>query len=225
MEERKKNWTGILMFLLFAVAAVVFYYTAKEKGVLQGTPSTGSYAPTGLKTLQDGTYDKLTDTSEVYTLQYPRDFETLSLDHARGGFLGTPRITISFPQDSFQTPKSNYGEAFLTVRIGIDADSIQNCYVSPAESSSPIVAGPTVHGTEFKQTTATDVGAGNIYTSRIYRALKNNRCYEISLTVHTANIGNFDPGTVVEFDKEKAFSQLDTIFKSFTLISKSGPVE
>lgn len=226
MQERQKNLAGVGMFLLFTIAAVVFYYTAKEKGILQGTtPTTGSYAPSSLKAIQDGTYDKLTDSSDVYKMEYPRDFNTTTLDHARGGFLGTPRITIAFPQDAFKTPKSNFGEAYLTVRIGIDPDSLQQCYIAPAETTTPFVDGPTVNGVLFKQTTAVDVAAGNIYTSRIYRALKNNRCYEISLTVHTANIGNFDPGTVVEFDKEQAFEKLDAIFKSFTLTSKTGAVE
>lgn len=223
MIQKQKKHFGFFIFLVFVVIAIIAYQPKASAPVL--TDKGNTYAPNSLKTLHDGTYDRISDTSTIYQLQYPRDFELFELDQARGGFLGAPRFTLAFPEDSFTTPKSNFSEAYLTVRIGIDADAIKNCFVAPAETSKSFTAGPTIHGILFEMTTATDVAAGNIYDSRIYRTLQDKRCYEITETVHTGNIRNYDPGAVVEFDKEKAYSELEKILQTFTLTTKEGPVD
>lgn len=224
MTQKQKNRLGIIVFIIF-VAIAIFAYQPKVPVIPTDTNTATTYAPNSLKTLHDGTYDKISDSSEVYALKYPRDFELLELDHALGGFLGTPRLTLKFPQDAFKTPKSNFAEAYLTVRIGIDADSIKNCYEKPEQSGKAFATGPTINAIPFEMTTVMDAAAGNLYESRVYRTLQNKRCYEITETVHTGNIANYPIGAVVEFDKEKAYTELNKIFQTFTLTSKDGPVE
>lgn len=225
MTQKQKNRLGIMIFLIF-VAAAIFAYQPKSLNIPASTNTANTYLPTNnLKTLHDGTYNKMADTSDIYSLQYPRDFELLQLENARGGFIGTSRLSLVFPKGMFTTPKSNFNEAYLTVRIGIDADSIENCYTKPENAKKEFFPGPTINMIPFEMTTTTDIGAGGMYESRVYRTLQNKRCYEITETIHTGNIGNYEPGTVAQFDKQKAYTELDKILNTFTLVTKDGPVE
>ena len=61
------------------------------------------------------------------------------------------------------------------------------------------------------------VGAGNIYEQVYHRAIQNGSCYEVTYFVHYANIGNYTPGTVTEFDRTALYQQLDEILASVIL--------
>ncbi len=225
------NRSKIFTLLCIAAIGVVGFYAwqnaQKNAPSVNGTatnsaqPANG-YAPADWKTWQDGEYSKATNMYFGYSVRYPRDFDVAQGENANGGWIGTPRVKLAFPQDSFQTPKSNYGEAFMTVSVGGDKESVQKCYVNPGpnggEKNPPSV---TVNGVVFQKMDVVDVAAGNIYTAELYRVLKYDRCYEVALTVHTGNIANYTPGTVVEFDKEKAFSVLRKMLETFTFTNKN----
>lgn len=58
-------------------------------------------------------------------------------------------------------------------------------------------------------------GAGNLYDETVYATQAGDRCYGLRLFIHSTNIGNYDPGTVTEFDRaalETAFAQFRASF-------------
>ena len=63
----------------------------------------------------------------------------------------------------------------------------------------------------------TEVGAamGSIYEQRVYRNYTDKSCFELRETLHTSNIGNYDPGTVKEVDEKPIWDKLDAIASSF----------
>ncbi len=165
------------------------------------------------KVWRDNYFVKSTGESFGYELRYPRDFDLYRGDQASGGLLpDSTAVEIKFPEDAFQTPKTNYGEAFVSVSLPASV-SPEACYIGP--DAKPLVRTAVINGVEFKTATTTGVGAGQIYDSKYYRIVRNGRCFEIAETVHTGNIGMYPPGNVSEFDKSKAFNILDEIAGSF----------
>ena len=78
-------------------------------------------------------------------------------------------------------------------------------------------AGTTsINGVSWATFTSSEGAAGNIYDERVYRTAHNGTCYEIAELLHSAEIGNYDPGTVTEFDKTQFEGYLEAIARSFT---------
>ena len=174
-----------------------------------------SYAPDAWKIYAGGMYDKQSGSYAGISFSYPRDFDLREGENASGGFLKTPMVQVRFPQDAYQEPKSNFGEAYMTVSSDNDPKAFSSCFDFAGFGRQ---AGPSVmrmiNGIAFRFATTTDVGAGNIYDSQVFRAQYKQRCYEFALTVHTGNIGNYPERTVIEFDKVPAFAMLDRILET-----------
>jgi hypothetical protein len=221
---------AILAIVILILLGFLVYFSSRV-AVLSVKPSsspspvaTSGYSDESQwKIWQDGNYSQTTDMTTGYTLKYPRDFDVNRGDSANGGFIGTPRVKISFPQDAFATPKSNFGEAYVTISSGNDANSVTKCFSNPGNSSQNLTQTQTVNGVEFHTGTMQEPAAGNIYNSRIYRTLYQGYCYEDVLTVHTGNIANYDPG-VQQFDENKAFSVLQKILATLQFFQKKGPL-
>ena len=75
----------------------------------------------------------------------------------------------------------------------------------------------TINGYTFTQSQAVGVAAGNIYDQVIYRTVYDNLCYEMVLYMHSGNIGNYTPGTVVEFDRVTLLQKFEEVLSMFTV--------
>jgi hypothetical protein len=104
-------------------------------------------------------------------------------------------------------------DSAITVSTGFAKDAGQ-CLISPNDSK-PLTQTQTINGQVFYVGTNSGVGAGNIYSSTIYRALRQTLCVEVSLTVHTGNIGNYPQGSVTEVDQTKPLADLQQILNTF----------
>ncbi len=197
--------------------------TSFMRQIIHRPGDTSSYASRGWKLWNDGSFDKSGKAYEGFTVKYPRDFDEHHGTDVGGNFIGKPSVRLAFPQDSYMTPKTNFGEAYMTVSVDDGKDAVKTCYANPdmsaADRTLPTVV--TVGGIDFRRGDVAEAAAGNRYDSRVYRALRGSRCYEVVLTVHTGAIGNYDPGTVAEFDKENAFSVLQKMLNTFQFTDKS----
>lgn len=172
----------------------------------------------GWKTWHDSDYSSESKITSTYELQYPPDFDVYRRDEANGGFLQNPRVKITFPQDAFKDPKTNFGEAYVTVSLGKDAKSSARCLKNPL-TGGDLTETEDMHGTLFYKGALHDAAAGNIYDSELYRARYKNYCYEMILTLHTGNIHNY-PGDIAEFNPELVLPLLSTIAHTFRLQEK-----
>lgn len=203
-------------YTLANAAPVMSYQTASGTVV---------YAPFEPKHYETSFYRKGVGPLYTYSFSYPRDFD-LSAQNPAGGYLtNAAQVSVSTPADAFQNPKSNFGSASLTVSVTSSVPAVAGCYNMPPGVSGKPAATSTamVNGISFETAATTDVGAGQIYDSRIYRTIFNGFCFEAALTVHTGNIGMYTPGAVVPFDQEKAFSLLEAVFDSFQLSTSTLP--
>ena len=111
---------------------------------------------------------------------------------------------------------TNLHEAY--VEIGIDANPLDSNQVNKClqpkdwEKSQGVI---TIGQKEFSSFVGNDAGAGNLYESQTYRRVQDGHCYEIAEVLHSSNIGNYEPGTIKEFDKKYFSAVLDKIATSF----------
>lgn len=217
--------TSILVIIIVILAAGLAYsaFFGNKAIAPQNSPSPSPssifYAPNEWKTWADN-YCTKGGACFSYSIKYPRDFDVNSGDRVSGGLLvGTPLVKIAFPQDAYQAPKTNFGEAYISLTMATDAPTIANCF--SIQGNQSLNATATINGVQFKTGHTTDAAAGNIYDSQVYRAVFDNCCFEAVETVHTGNIVNYTPGTVTEFDKSKALVILDQMLQTLILSDKA----
>lgn len=69
----------------------------------------------------------------------------------------------------------------------------------------------------YSVASSSEAGAGNRYEEYVYALPGTNPCLAIRYFIHYSAIENYDPGTIVEFDKESLLTQFDEIRHSVTL--------
>lgn len=75
-----------------------------------------------------------------------------------------------------------------------------------------------INGETFDVFDVGGVAAGNLLAADAYRNFHQNRCYELDVRVAFVNIGNFDPGTVKEFDYEAVHRSLKSVLDTFKFL-------
>ncbi len=185
----------------------------------------GAYVPPSgaWKTWTDSDYDKTTKTTVSYTLDYPRDFDVRTGNDAAGGnFMeSTSRASISFPEDAYDAQKTNFAGGTVIISVANATGDADSCNRAPDDQNLVFKGAGDINGVGFFVATTSDAGAGNFYDSRVYRTVYSGHCYEFVLVIHTTNVGNYDPGTVTEFDKNQAWSVLESIFRSVKFTTKT----
>ena len=97
-----------------------------------------------------------------------------------------------------------------------DAQTVSTC-TQPLPQLETVTGQKTINGYVFTQSEAVGVGAGNIYDQVIYRTVYNSICYEAVFYMHSGNIGNYTPGTVIEFDRNELVQKFEGILATFTV--------
>ena len=128
---------------------------------------------------------------------------------------GNVVVTAALADDAYQG--TNYHRGFAGIAVS-DTQSEAECQMFRREGeqlASQLPIPIEINGVRFYRGQTAGAAAGTIAQNRIYHGFYGGRCYEISLNVFYSNIGNYEPGTVVEFDKEDVWSRLESIALSF----------
>jgi hypothetical protein len=67
-------------------------------------------------------------------------------------------------------------------------------------------------------------GAGNFYEEYVYALKGSSPCIAVRYLIHSTNIGNYEPGTVREFDRAAVTADFDKIRDSITLPGEMSTV-
>jgi hypothetical protein len=114
--------------------------------------------------------------------------------------------------------KTNLSAVYMTIGSTREAQSVQSCLdLDSISQSEQAVGTETINGYEFSHTKRKGVAAGNFGEQEIYRMVYGNTCYEIIYHIHSVNIGNYLPRSVVEFDRSTIIKELSDIFSSFRI--------
>ncbi len=129
-----------------------------------------------------------------------------------------PELVLQFIDTQSYTG-TNLNEAYFLFGSSSDPQIVSTCTQLLSFGGPETVIGEvTINGVSFTKSHASGVGAGNIYEQTYYRTVYNGTCYEITYFIHYANIGNYAPGTVKEFDHTALIQKFDQILS--TLVRK-----
>ena len=165
---------------------------------------------------KDAQYFQYNNPATGLSLTYPDTFAPAI--PVVGNYKISPELTLQFI-DSKTYNKTNLSEVYLFIGSTSDAQVVATCTQPNQNGGGPeqVVGNEVVNGYTFVYNTSEGVGAGNIYGQEIYRMVNKNICYEVTYYIHSTNIGNYTPGTVVEFDRNAIIQKLFNIFSTFII--------
>ena len=151
---------------------------------------------------------------QTATLRYSDEFAPV--EHMPvGEFKGEPSLVLEFIRPEFYSPTTNLVEAYFLFSTIVDAGVVATC-TQPLPQLEEISGQETINGYTFTKSQATGIAAGNIYDQVIYRTVYDSICYEAVFYMHSGNIGNYTPGTVVEFDRTALLQKFEGVLDTFT---------
>jgi len=128
---------------------------------------------------------------------------------------GTPLLTLAFINPAFYSPTTNLSEAYLELTASTDPAVVSTCTQASAQFAETITGQMVVNGYTFTRSEFSGAAAGNRYDQVTYRTVSEGRCFELASLIHSTNIGNYTPGTVVEFDRPVLLGKFDTVLNTF----------
>ena len=128
-----------------------------------------------------------------------------------------PELTLRFI-DTQAYASTNLIEAYLLFGSSTDPQTVATCTEPITFDAAETVVGEVIiNGVAFTKTESSGVGAGNVYEQTHYRAIEDDTCFEFTYFVHYGNIGNYDPSTVTEFDRDALLQKFDEVLTTHTL--------
>jgi len=164
---------------------------------------------------QNYQYFDYVNPQQTVMLRYSDEFAPIE-NRPVGEFKGQPSLVLEFIRPEFYGPTTNLGEAYFLFSTIVDAQTVATC-TDPLPQLESITGEKTINGYTFTESQAVGVAAGNIYDQVIYRTVYDNMCYEMVFYMHSGNIGNYTPGTVVEFDRATLLQKFEGVLSTFTV--------
>jgi len=212
-EEVKKVKLVIIftIILLFFVSIVLLYLSNKietyQAKVKANFITLSSHPALNLK-------KEYVNKDYGFILTYPKEYlsdSNLQYQYVTHNTL----VEVVLPEKDFSG--TNLGEALLIVGASRDKEIIASCLNAvPGEEKQAETK--IIKGTEYSVFEALDAAAGNHYESTSYRTVKNSVCYEVVELLHWAEISNYPPGAVKEFDRNKILLKLEEILNTFKIM-------
>jgi len=156
-------------------------------------------------------FNRYTNSEYNFQFLYPIEFDSKDIS----GYASLKEKVIDFGLTSKAYPKTNFSDAVFSVSAQ-PAKSIDECLTANLpEGITKFKTKQTINDIEFYTADGMGAAAGNRYDVRAYRTLMDTNCIEAIETIHTTNIGNYDPGTVTEIDKAPIWKKLEDIMSTF----------
>lgn len=156
------------------------------------------------------------NSSSGISLRYPDTFAPAL--PVVGNYKTEPELSLRYI-DTKAFEKTNLSESYLFVSSTKKPDIVATCTEPNQNAGAPeqLIGTEAVNGYTFTHFTSEGAGAGNYYQQEIYRTVQNNTCYEVIYYIHSTNAGNYEPGTVTEFDRNAVLNELYGVFASFKI--------
>lgn len=149
-----------------------------------------------------------TDRQLGYEISYPP-----------GWSIDTHYVSVSLGPDheihgvAFTIPAAMTRGTNLGSDTKLSVESIPGHGCKPAQFVDPAddVHRTRENGLTWTVASSSDAGAGNRYETTVFVADKTSPCLAVRYFIHSSAIGNFDPGTVKEFDHARLVAAFDRI--------------
>lgn len=109
----------------------------------------------------------------------------------------------------------------LSTDTGVSVEEISNPAVCTAARflyTPQNIRTVSENGIDYSVADEGGAGAGNFYEERVYAIPGTEPCLAVRYFIHSTNIGNYEPGTVTEFDKTALLKEFDKIRASLKII-------
>ncbi|HEX4533283.1 MAG TPA: hypothetical protein VH000_03550 [Rhizomicrobium sp.] len=152
------------------------------------------------------------DAAFGFTIDYPREF-TVDTDHdytALGPGMDVRGVAFMVP--STAAAGTNLApDSYIGVDVFPRAlECTPKAFLSDPAGTHPVKDG----GRDWIVATGSDRAAGNIYDETVYVLANSTPCIGVRYFIHSADIGNYDPGAVHAFDRAALISTFDKIRQS-----------
>lgn len=164
---------------------------------------------------------KLYNDRHGFSLRVPvkASVQTDTQENGQLDMIPTAAVVVTLDPANFKG--TNLGTANVSVGVSNDPTVVAACSAGQAAQGEKPGGTATLGGIKFTRFTFEDAGAGNRYTSTIYRATSGGNCYELVEFLHWAPIENFSPGAIKEFDRAKIEAELGAITRSFAITGRA----
>jgi hypothetical protein len=113
---------------------------------------------------------------------------------------------------------TNFQAAAFSVNELKDANTQPKCQVVAEPPPHGTFHTETINGVKFNVAEIDGVATGNLMDGYVYRTFHKGKCYELDIRIAFSNIGNYDPGTVKNFDSERVSRALKAVLASFKFL-------
>ena len=191
-----KNIRIVVISVLLLLA--ILYGVLRHSGrlpVLDGSPITPSV-----------TGRLYVHTNPAFELHYPEGFSVNEryVNQSLGGNKKIPGVAFFIATSTSEG--TNLGpDTFVSVEWKEGKNCSLNQFID-----SPSSVHVTENGISYEVASTTGVGAGNIYEDTVYL----HGCIAVRYFIHSANIHNYEPGAVREFDRGALISSFDYVRRS-----------
>ncbi|MDB5194053.1 MAG: hypothetical protein JWN50_67 [Parcubacteria group bacterium] len=225
--NRKPIIIGIIAIIIVLIAVFAF---RSGKTVTNPTDTTGSTATTAtdVPSVPDANGRQFVDSR--FTFVYPKDLAVTGAPTVKTKSWRQNATTTGFLVAVVSVPKSfmpgtNFSDAKFTVGVSTDKAELSGsgCPSGINFSENGGATAVPIHNQTYTKITQSGAGAGNLYETTSYFTIRDGSCYALEYTIHSTNLGNYDPSQgITAFDKTKITALLDTIVRSFTFTVSSN---
>jgi len=145
------------------------------------------------------------DSKGLFSLSYPKDFIVKDSSFIVPESMATG---TNLSRDSKISVETKTASSSCSATVFADASDITS-----KNKPQEITIGTTTYST----LTFSGAGAGNFYETTIYSTKASSSCFALKLFLHSTNIGDYDPGTIKEFDKAKLLAIFAEMLQSFRI--------
>jgi hypothetical protein len=190
MKTHKKRMLPIVQVIIIVLGLFGGYYYFMSQA---GVPKSAPVQADNWKIYSNKTYG--------YEVNYPVD----SIEHATVSEAGLLNPNRKIQKEKFTVTKSFTQGTNLSSDSGLIIEVYDTPYLCQADyvpAGFEAAQRVTIKDVKYEVATSEGVGAGNLYQQRMYKTLQNNKCFALLINTHSTNIGNYEPGTVREFNKD-----------------------
>lgn len=164
----------------------------------------------------DGLEESYADGKNGFSVRYPKGFvvnkEYKYQEFGPGKDIWGVKFII--PESLAKgTNLSNFDTGVSVEEIPNVNECVADLFVYNQTNQTSITDGDVV----YSVAETNGAGAGNFYEEKVWAIPGTNPCIGVRYFIHSTNIGNYDPGTVVEFDRQSLIDQFDKIRHSLVI--------